>query len=91
MNLNSRLRTFSGLFPNNTYVIDLQYASYRVSVFEEYLLFDTVAFIGNVGGSLGLFIGFSFYDFASKIVEFLARFWNRSSFAKKSLPRRADE
>ena len=36
----------------------------------EYLLYDPLTFIGTVGGTLGLFLGFSFYDFIIKIVEF---------------------
>ena len=30
---------------------------------KEYLIYDTLSLIGTVGGTLGLFIGFSFYDF----------------------------
>ena len=35
-----------------------------VLVYEEYLLFDFNAIVSSVGGSLGLFIGFSFLQCA---------------------------
>ena len=36
-------------------------------VFEEYLIYDFVSIIGSIGGTLGLFIGFSF----SKLVSIM--------------------
>jgi hypothetical protein len=38
------------------------YPTIDVSVIEETLLFDFTAIVAAVGGSLGLFIGFSFLD-----------------------------
>ena len=32
-------------------------------MFEEYLIIDSVSMVGSIGGTLGLCIGFSFYDF----------------------------
>ncbi len=46
-------------------------------VFEQVLLFDIPSFIGNIGGSLGLFIGFSYLDFATKLTESLLDFLYR--------------
>ena len=43
-------------------------------VYEELLLFDLSSFIGNIGGSLGLFIGFSYLDFATKLTDSLVDF-----------------
>ncbi len=46
-------------------------------VYEELLLFDGNSFIGNIGGSLGLFVGFSYLDFAtsltSKMIDFFVK------------------
>ena len=49
-----------------------------VTVNTEYLLYDFISTLGNVGGTLGLFIGFSFSGLISyilngavKIVDFL--------------------
>ncbi len=52
-----------GNFPNNLH--DMR----RITVYEEYKLFDLPSFVGNVGGSLGLFIGFSYFDFVSNILD----------------------
>ena len=40
----------------------LLYPTIDVSVIEETLLFDFTAIVAAVGGSLGLFVGFSFLD-----------------------------
>ena len=37
-------------------------------VFEEYLIYDFVSIIGSIGGTLGLFIGFSFSKLVSIIL-----------------------
>ena len=37
-------------------------------VFEEYLIYDFVSIIGSIGGTLGLFIGFSFSKLVSVIL-----------------------
>ena len=36
----------------------------------EYLIYDTLSLIGTIGGTLGLFVGFSFYDFLAMIIHF---------------------
>ena len=38
---------------------------------EEYLVFDTLGFLGTVGGTLSLFLGFSFYSIIEFIVNYL--------------------
>ena len=35
----------------------------------EYLIYDTLSVVGTVGGTLGLFVGFSFYDFICMIID----------------------
>ncbi len=47
--------------------IKIQFSSDKERVFDEILLFDFSSFIGNVGGSLGLFIGFSYFQFAKRL------------------------
>ena len=37
----------------------------------EYLIYDTLSLIGTAGGTLGLFVGFSFYDFVTMIMKYL--------------------
>ena len=40
-------------------------------IHREYLVYDPLDFIGTVGGTLGLFVGFSFYDFIAMIIDLL--------------------
>ena len=42
-------------------------------VYKEYFVKDTLDLIGTVGGTLGLFIGFSFFDAFSIIVDFFVQ------------------
>ena len=44
---------------------------FKMTTFEEYLLYDFGEMVGTVGGTLGLFIGFSFYDVILKITNYL--------------------
>ena len=37
----------------------------------EVLVYDTSDMIGAIGGSLGLFLGFSFFDVISKCLDYL--------------------
>ena len=47
--------------------IGLIYQTNTVTINEESLVYDILNFIGTVGGSLGLFIGCSFFDFCRLI------------------------
>ena len=49
--------------------IIFKYASNKINVYEEVLLFDDTSLIGSLGGSLGLFVGFSFFGYAMPIME----------------------
>ncbi len=49
--------------------LTIYFESMTAIVYEELLLFDLPSFIGNIGGSLGLFIVFSYLDFATKITN----------------------
>ena len=42
-----------------------------IEVYEEYLMYDIIGLIGTSGGTLGLFIGFSFFDVSSTIIHYL--------------------
>ena len=43
----------------------------KAKVYEEYLITDGITLIGSVGGTLGLFIGFSISNVVYFIVDFL--------------------
>ena len=42
----------------------------KCPIFDEYLIYDTMGMIGSVGGTFGMFIGFSMTGFISSIIEF---------------------
>ena len=45
----------------------------RVKTFEEYLVYDMIAMISAIGGTMGLCIGFSFTEFARITIGFLEK------------------
>ena len=46
-------------------------------IVEEYLVYDLTNTTGTLGGSFGLLIGFSFFDFISTIIEHVQHFTER--------------
>ena len=53
----------------NGILMKFKYASNKINVYEETLLVDDTSLIGTLGGSLGLFVGFSFFGYAMPILE----------------------
>ena len=47
------------------------FPSKQSKVYNEYLVYDLIGMIGIIGGTFGLFIGFSFKDFILDIIDFL--------------------
>lgn len=47
----------------------LSYANPTVSKYEQQLLYDLNNIIAAVGGSMGLFLGFSFFTCGKEIIE----------------------
>ena len=41
----------------------------EMAVSEEYLIYEITGVIGSIGGTLGLFIGFSFLDISTKLIN----------------------
>ena len=56
---------FAGLW------ISFQHVSSRIEVKEETLFLSMSGLIGSVGGSLGLFLGFSFYTYIVDLMDFI--------------------
>ena len=48
---------------------NLMFASTNVDIFEEILIFDEISLLGSLGGSLGLFIGFSFFGYITNLLH----------------------
>ena len=45
----------------------------KIDVHEEYLIYDVVAMVSSIGGTLGLCIGFSFYDLSKTFLGWLGK------------------
>ena len=48
-----------------------RFSSNKRHVYEEVLILDETGLIGSLGGSLGLFVGFSFFGYAMPLLEAL--------------------
>ena len=48
---------------------EIKFMSKTEEVNQEYLIYDITGFVGSVGGTLGLFIGFSFRDIVEIILD----------------------
>ena len=49
-----------------------RYESFIVSSYTETEVYDFNALVASVGGSLGLFLGFSFYEYCKKLVDHIS-------------------
>ena len=64
--------TRSKSFPlpkKNQAMLSLYFDSNHMTTFDEYLIFDDLGVLVAVGGSLGLFLGFSFLQFATWVLK----------------------
>ena len=59
--------------PNTTEDMNVQFSltfgSNTVDIFEEILIVDGISLLGSLGGSLGLFIGFSFFGYITSFLD----------------------
>ena len=51
------------------FIFSYTFESMAMTMMQEYYIYDTTGFISSVGGTLGLFIGFSFYDVIKKFLD----------------------
>ena len=61
---------------SNEMAMEIQYSTKNVEIHEEYQVQDIYNFIGTVGGSLGLFIGFSYTGFVGNLLDGIIRVQN---------------
>ena len=62
-------------FDNSTEDMNVQFSlrftSNNADIFEEILVVDEISLIGSLGGSLGLFIGFSFFGYMTTFLDLI--------------------
>ena len=58
----------------NTTMVETYFSVNELKIQEEYLVYSSVDLIGNIGGTLGLFRGYSFYDNLKIIFNFMKKF-----------------
>ena len=58
---------------SNSMVMEMKYSAMNAEIHEEYQVQDIYNFIGTVGGSLGLFIGFSYTGFIGNLMDYIMR------------------
>ena len=69
------LMTFYGHMPNYKHIqVEYAFKSDKLIVHQEYLVIDDIQLIGTVGGTMGLFIGFSFLDVLQKCMTKLKKY-----------------
>ena len=67
------LNGFGGGLKPNIIQLGITYKTMDVEIHNEVLIQDVYAFVGTVGGSLGLFIGFSYTGFVGQLLDYLMR------------------
>ena len=58
----------------NHYEFTYEFSEHPGKVFEEYLIYDIMGVIGSVGGTLGMFIGFSMDGVVSWAIGYIKRY-----------------
>jgi hypothetical protein len=58
----------------NEFLVTIGVGSTEIDIIEDYILNNFNSIVSSVGGSLGLFLGFSFYSCGLSI---LSKFWSK--------------
>ena len=61
----------SSIFTPRRIMISFEIGAMAVEIHDEVWILETYNFIGSIGGSLGLFIGFSYTGFLGQILDYL--------------------
>ena len=62
---------------SNEMLMEMKYSTMNIRKHEEYEVQDIYGFIGTVGGSFGLFIGFSYTGFVENLLDYIIRVQNQ--------------
>ena len=69
MAFKGKVLSFRSASEDNVTTIWFRYASGKLAVKEEVPSIGLATFIGSIGGSLGLFLGFSIFDYLSHVID----------------------
>ena len=73
------VQTLKGYESTNKHVeIEIDFLTNRLEVHQEYLVYDFEGMIGSVGGTLGLFVGFSLLSTLDWIIEVIKNVYYRN-------------
>ena len=72
----------SVLYNHNNIRLEYRFATMKTEVYKQYLIYDVIGMVGLVGGTLGLFIGFSFSNVSMFLIEYL-KFKTLMTFFRK--------
>ena len=62
------------IFPMGQVQVDVFFKVTPEKIYQkEYLVYDGIGMFGSIGGSLGLFVGFSLFDSLCMILDFVLR------------------
>ena len=64
----------------------MHFSSNVQTVHEEVLILDGIGLLGSLGGSLGLFLGFSFFDYIAMFIDIFTRYIVRRGSEGASTP-----
>ena len=67
--LESVLEDLNNITDDMNVHLSITFPSKYVTIFEEILIFDEISLIGSLGGSLGLFVGFSFFGYITTFLD----------------------
>ena len=70
-----KLFAFGYKFPLPKSIVNLRHNEPVKTIKEELLIVDTMSLVGNIGGTLGLFVGFSFFGATQWLMESVSNFW----------------
>ena len=59
-------------------VVKSFYQSFTEDHYKEIEIYDLSAVVASVGGSLGLFLGFSCYEYGKRLIEKIPNGWSQS-------------
>ena len=80
------LQTFHHLENMSLIEIEMLFSSNVQTVHEEVLILDGIGLLGSLGGSLGLFLGFSFFDYIAMFIDIFTRYIVRRGSEGASTP-----